>query len=387
MTENQSPGREKVRAAIDSVVGDMGAPSIVVQIQDDNGTWFGSAGSADTVTGAPRVPGEQLHTGSISKAYTAATVLRLAAEGRLNLDDTVDRWLPGAMAGNGYDGTKITIRQLLSNTSGLFATGLALEVQRRYATRSGIAEHRFDVYQVEDVLALALSEPPVFQPGEGFCYSNGGFAFAAAIIEKVTGNSFESEVDRAVVQPLGLTHTFARHREETGYRGRHPRAYSKVFLEEGVRPEDVRPDNWPEMMEDADLPPLDTTDLNTSGGWGAANVVAPLDELIVFIRAMITGGLLPAEQQRDLWTTVSTEGAHWLANTRYGLGIYELTLSNGLTLRGGTGQSMGTCTFTMGTTDGKRMLAMHTNNDFVTFPAFERIIEAEFGGSGFALDI
>ncbi len=387
MAAVESPGRQKVREAMESAVNDLGAPSVVVQVQDDNGTWFGSAGPADTVTGAKRVPGEQLHAGSISKAYTAATVLQLEAEGRLSIDDTVDKWLPGVMTGNGYDGTKVTIRHLLSNTSGLFATGMALEVQRRTVIRSALAEHRFDVWQPEDVLALALSEPPVHPPGEAFWYSNGGFAFAAAIVEKATGNSFESEVDRTVVRPLGLVHTFARHRAETGYRGRHPRAYSKVFLREGVRPEDVRPDNWPSMMEDPDLAPMDTTEVNTSWGWGAANIVAPLDELIVFFNAMITGSLLPADQHRRMWTTVSTEGAHWLANTRYGLGLYELTLSNGLKLRGGTGQSLGTCTFVMGTADGRHTLAIHTGNDWVTFPVLDKIIEAEFGAAGFGLKL
>ncbi|MBB5957491.1 D-alanyl-D-alanine carboxypeptidase [Saccharothrix tamanrassetensis] len=387
MAHVESPGRQKVRDAMDSAVNDLGAPSVVVQVRDENGTWFGSAGLADTVTGARRVPGEQLHTGSISKAYTAATVLRLEAEGRLGIEDTVDHWLPGAMAENGYDGTKVTIRHLLSNTSGLFSTGMAVEAQRRYSIRSAFAEHRFDVHRPEDALKLALSQPPVHRPGEAFWYSNGGFAFAAAIVEKVTGNSFESEVDRTVVRPLGLAHTFARHREETGYRGRHPRAYSKVFLKEGVRPEDVTPDNWPSMMEDPDLAPLDTTEFNSSWGWGAANVVAPLDELIVFFDAMITGSLLPADQHRRMWTTVSTEGAHWLANTRYGLGLYELTLSNGLKLRGGTGQSVGTCTFVMGTTDGRHTLAVHTNNDWLSFPVLDKVIEAEFGASGFSLDL
>ncbi|MCE7003881.1 beta-lactamase family protein [Kibdelosporangium philippinense] len=237
-----------------------------------------------------------------SKAYTAATVPKLAAEGRSDIDDTVEQWLPGAMTDNGYDGSKVTIRQLLSNTSGLFATGIALEVQRRYTIRSAFAKHRFDVWQPSDVLELATSQPPIGAPGEKFRYSNGGFAFAAAIVEKVTGNAFESEVDRAVTEPLGLTNTFMRHREQTGYRGRHPRLFSKVFLAEGVRPEDVTPENWPSMMEDPALEPLDTTEVNTSWGWGAANAVAPLDELIQFFTAITTGTLLPRPSMRTCGT-------------------------------------------------------------------------------------
>ncbi|MEV0677631.1 serine hydrolase domain-containing protein [Actinosynnema sp. NPDC050436] len=385
MAEFESAGRQHVREAMERAVEELGVPGAVVQVRDGDGTWFGSAGVADTTTGARRVPGEALHAGSISKAFTAATVLALAAEGRLDVDDTVDRWLPGAMAANGYDGTGVTIRHLLSNTSGLFATGMALEWQRRYSVRSAFEAHRFDVWQPEDALALALAQPPVGRPGERFWYSNGGFSFAAAIVERVTGRSFEAEVDRTVVRPLGLARTFARHREDTGFRGRHPRAYSKVFLKEGARPEDVTPANWTSVVEDPDLPPLDTTDVNTSGGWGAANVVSTLDDLIAFATAMTTGRLLPPEQHRQLWTTVPTEGAHWLANTRYGLGLYELTLADGQVLRGGTGQSFGTSTLVMGTADGSRTLAVHTNNDWATFPLFDRVIEAEFGAAGLAL--
>ncbi|MEU6151710.1 serine hydrolase [Actinosynnema sp. NPDC047251] len=160
-----------------------------------------------------------------------------------------------------------------------------------------------------------------------------------------------------------------------------------MFLKEGVRPEDVTPANWPSMMEDPGLAPLDTTDVNTSGGWGAANVVSTLDDLLTFFTAMNAGRLLPPDQHRRMWTTVSTEGGHWLANSRYGLGLYELTLANGLTLRGGTGQSFGTATFVMGTADGTRTLAIHTNNDWATFPAFDSIIEAEFGAKGLELKI
>ncbi|MGW0522277.1 serine hydrolase domain-containing protein [Crossiella sp. NPDC003009] len=387
MTDFQSPGRDKVRDILDWAVTEGGAPSIAVRVQDEGEAWFGSAGLADPVTGAQRVPGERLNAGSIAKAFTAATVLTLAAEGKLDLEDTVEQWLPGSMAGAGYDADKITIRQLLSNTSGLFATGMARELQRRSNLRSAFSQHRFDVWSRADVLRLAVSEPPVYQPGEAFWYSNGGFSFAAAIVEEVTGNSYESEVDRTVVQPLGLQHTFARPRAETGYRGRHPRLFSKLFLREGVRPEEVTPENWPSMMEDPALPPLDTTDCNTSAGWGAGTVISTLEDLTVFLTALRAGTLLPAPQHQAMWTTVSTEGAHWLANARYGLGVYEVTLADGTVVRGGTGASMGTMTLVMGTPDGTHTLAAHVANDYSGFPIFNKLIEAEFGAAGFGLTV
>jgi len=67
--------------------------------------------------------------------------------------------------------------------------------------------------------------------------------------------------------------------------------------------------------------------------------------------------------------------------------LYELTLSDGRTLRGGTGQSYGTCTFVMGASDGSHTLAVHTNNDWATFPLLDGVLEAEFGASGVALKL
>ncbi|MGA4838494.1 serine hydrolase domain-containing protein [Streptomyces sp. G45] len=386
MAAYTGPGRDTLSDVLDWAVVRGGAPSVAVQVQDGDGTWFDAAGTADAATGEARAPGERLHLGGISQAYTAATVLSLEAEGRLSLDDTVERWLPGALAGNGYDGSRVTVRHLLSHTSGLFSTGMALEVQRRYGTRAAFREHRYDVWRREDVLRLAVSEPPAGAPGERFWYSTGGYAFAAAIVEAATGNSFESEVDRAVVRPLGLTHTFVRHRADPGYWGPHPRLHSKMFFRDGVRPEDVTPDNWPSLLEDPALPPLDTTKANTSWAWGAANVVAPLDELIVFMDALITGDLLPEAQHRAMWATESTKGAHWLAHTAYGLGVYELTLSDGRTLRGCTGASTGAHALVLGTPDGRRTLAAHVANDYSGFPVFDRLLEAEFGAPGFAYD-
>ncbi|MFF3444234.1 serine hydrolase domain-containing protein [Streptosporangium sp. NPDC002721] len=121
---------------LDWSVAEGGVPGIVAEVKDGDGTWFGTAGVADLETGFPCVPGEYFHAGSSGKGFTSATLLALEAEGGLSLDDMVNAHLPGVLDVNGYDGDKITIRHLLSNTSGLFATGLAPEVSHRYATRT-----------------------------------------------------------------------------------------------------------------------------------------------------------------------------------------------------------------------------------------------------------
>lgn len=372
---------ENVQKVLDRTVAEGGVPGIVAEVKHGDRTWFGTAGVADVETGAPRQPGEYFHAGSSGKTFTAATMLAMEADGLLSLDDTVHAHLPGVMDANGYDGDKITIRHLLSNTAGLFPTGLAPEVSYRYATRSGFDAHRFDTFSTEELLRVAVSQPPVGAPGEQFMYANGGFYIAGAIIEKVSGHSYAEEVDRRVVQPLGLTHTWVRPATDTGYPEPHPRSYSQQFLKDGADPAAITPENWQSMLEEPGLPPLDVTELNSSLGYAAGNVVSTTTDMIRFLNAMITGSLLPPAQHRQMWTTVSTEGSYWMPHTRYGLGLFEFDkqATGGRTLRGIGGSFWGTWCVVVGTPDGQHTVAVHTNTEWKSWDPMFQVIEAEFG--------
>ncbi|MEV4062267.1 serine hydrolase domain-containing protein [Nonomuraea dietziae] len=372
-------GHEKTQHVLEWAVAELEIPGIVAEVKDTDGLWFGTAGVADLTTGARRGPGECLPIGSAAKAFTAAAILTLEAEGRLDIEDPVNRWLPGLLNAGGYDGDSITIRHLLSNTGGLFATGLAPELVAGYASRSRFAEHRFDVWTLDDLLRLTVSQPPVGQPGERFVYANGGFSIARAIIEKVTGHTYADEIERTVIRPLGLTATYVRPEGETGYRGPHPRAYSTQFYKDGVDPASVTPENWESMMEEPGLEPLDVTEFNTS--WETGNLVSTTGDMIRFVNAVAGGGLLPPAQHRKMWTTVSTEGAGWLPHTRYGLGLFELdrAVTGGPTVCGVAGSYWGHMFCALGTSDGEHTIAFHTNTEAKSWDLLFKIVEAEFG--------
>ena len=74
---------------------------------------------ADLSTKKPVNSDYRFRIGSVTKTFTATTVLQLVGENRLQLDDPIEKWLPGLVQGNGYDGNQITIRQLLNHTSGI----------------------------------------------------------------------------------------------------------------------------------------------------------------------------------------------------------------------------------------------------------------------------
>ena len=108
-----------LQAGVDAILK-TGTVGVLAQSTGPRGSRYATAGVADTATGAAARSGDRFRIASASKTFVATVVLQLVGEGRLSLDDTVDHWLPGVVSGNGNDGSRITVRQLLQHTSGLF---------------------------------------------------------------------------------------------------------------------------------------------------------------------------------------------------------------------------------------------------------------------------
>ena len=109
------PDRAGLQERLDDVVA-AGAVGALAEVRDEHGVWRGTSGVAELgTTRAVPVHG-RFRVGSITKTFVATVVLQLVDEGRLRLDDTVEKWLPGVVP----DGDRITVRQLLNHTSGLY---------------------------------------------------------------------------------------------------------------------------------------------------------------------------------------------------------------------------------------------------------------------------
>jgi D-alanyl-D-alanine carboxypeptidase len=305
-----------IQPALDRVVANGNGPGIVAELRKGRAApWFGTAGVADTETGAKRRPGEHFRIGSLTKAFVGTVVLRLAVEGKLSLDDTVAKWLPGVVEEQlGGDGTEIDIRQLLNHTSGL-----------------------------PD--ALPGQTPPAEEPGKRFIYSKVNYNLAGMIVERATGSTLAAEIDRLIARPLGLTGTYLPGQDDT-LRTPHARHYSK-FDQHG-RPAPVH----------------DVTSADLSWAWAAGGMVSTTSDVHRFLKSLLSGRLLPPKQQKEMFTTVSTEGADWVPDTRYGLGVYSQRLSCGVTLWGGGGYIQGSMTYAMGARHGGHSLVANLNGDW-----------------------
>jgi CubicO group peptidase (beta-lactamase class C family) len=168
-------------------------------MKDDHIVYKRGYGMADLDHDVKITPATVFHVGSISKQFTAASVLMLANEGKLSLDDEARKYVPELPD----FGVPITIRHLLHHTSGL----------RDQWDLLGIAGWRYslDLITDGDVLAVLSRQKKLnFVPGSEFLYSNTGFTLLSQIVQKVSGQSFRTFTRDRIFVPLGMTHTHFR---------------------------------------------------------------------------------------------------------------------------------------------------------------------------------
>ena len=157
-----------------------------------HGVWVDAAGHANPSTG-DTIRHEMLFSiGSVTKTFTSAIVLQLAQEGAISLEDTIGRWVEGYQNVNGA----MTVRQLLGHTGGV----------HNYSNNSEfwkyISANLYRVMPPDEVFQFVNAAD--FAPGLGWKYSNTGYLLLGKLIERVTGRSYEEELERRLLAPLGL---------------------------------------------------------------------------------------------------------------------------------------------------------------------------------------
>ncbi|GHG93313.1 serine hydrolase domain-containing protein [Streptomyces lanatus] len=345
-------GHGATRTAIEAAVAD-GVPGVTATVRDGHGTWSATAGVGDLETGEPRSAHDRYRVASITKTFVATVLLQLEAEGRLSLDDTVEEWLPGVVRGNGHDGSRITLRQLLNHTSGIYDYLADPDFQQTYMAAEGFLEHRYDQREPEYFIAIAMTHEPYFAPGTSWKYSNTNYALAGRVIEKATGNGYGDEIRRRIIRPLHLKATSV-----PGTRVTLPSPSSRAYAK---------------LARTATGPTYDVTELNPRLAYGSGEMISSSADLIRFYTALLRGGLLPPEQLKEMKTTVESRGTN-----RYGLGLVDRPLSCGVHVWGHDGGIHGSNTDAVTTADGRHALAFNFNGDWSGDA--DAVIEAEFCG-------
>ncbi|MGH1280558.1 serine hydrolase domain-containing protein [Bacillus basilensis] len=343
---NTQRDRTSVKKAMRDTL-QLGYPGILAKVSKDRKTWSYAAGVADLITKKPMKTDFHFRIASVTKTFTATVVLQLAGENRLNLDDSIEKWLPGVIQGNGYDAKQITVRQILNHTSGIADYVRSKEADLLTNTKKS--------FTAEELVKIGLSLPPDFAPGKGWLYSNTGYVLLGILIEKVTGNSYSEEIENRIIEPLELSNTFLPGNSSVIPGTKHARGY-------------LQPDGASELK--------DVTYYNPSIGSSAGDMISTADDLNKFFSSLLGGKLLKEQQLKQMLTTVPTGFAEI---GRYGLGIYETKLPNGVSIWGHSGGIPGFSTFAGGTLGGKHTLAVNLNSlKADSTDPFKNILLAEF---------
>jgi D-alanyl-D-alanine carboxypeptidase len=329
------PTHAELQAIMDSVTSDTGS-SITAELIDEQGRWTPTSGVAQIGKhGAPPADG-RFRVGSITKTFVATVMLQLVSEGRLSLDDSVEHWLPGLVPG----GDKITVRQLLNHTSGIFnytddQKALPLLGQKF------LDESRFRTYTPLELVKIATAHPPNFAPGTAWAYSNTNYILAAMILEKVTGHSWRDEVTQRIIGPLGLKNTTLPGTSKA-IPGPHAHGYTIVYDGRKVQTVDV-------------------SELNPSWAGSAGEIISTTADLDQFYTALFGGQLLKPAELAAMKTTVDTG-----VGFRYGLALMQIPLPCGSSIWGHNGGIPGYATVSLHSEDGTRHLTASLT------PLFER---------------
>ncbi|MEV7097272.1 serine hydrolase domain-containing protein [Amycolatopsis sp. NPDC051045] len=261
-----------MRTAIAGLPNDE-ASGALVQVRGSAGTWVGTSGVADIHSGRPVPAAGRFRIGSMTKTFTATAVLQLAARGRLDLNRTVQSYLPDVLPA-GY--APITIRQLLNYTAGI--PGIRID----HKDPTWFLAHRFDTWTPRQLIDLATAgRPMTFAPGTKQDYGNITYLVLGMVIEKVTGRPYGASIREGIIQPLQLSATSVPG-TDIEIRGPHAHGYEAVTT--GGHTDYV-----------------DITQANPTFQWAAAEMISNAPDLDRFLTALVSGRLLPPAQTAELF--------------------------------------------------------------------------------------
>ena len=281
---------------------DAGYPAALAAVSDAKGESAGVAvGKGNLETGqAPPLDGE-VRIGSNTKTFVAVVVMQMVQEGKVGLDEPIETYLPGLIKGEGIDGSKITVRQLLQHTSGL------PEYTDTTPGRSDIFQIKDHYIPPRDLLDTALGKPAAFEPGTQWAYTNTNYVVLGMLVERVSQRPVGEQIDERIVKKLGLSHTYFPAPGDRSIKGTHPQGYH--------------------LSAEGKLG--DMTEMDPAWAWAAGAMVSTPSELNTFFQAVFDGRLLTQSSIDEMKNGAVDASSRLGPGTVYGLGLIGRSLTCG----------------------------------------------------------
>jgi D-alanyl-D-alanine carboxypeptidase len=322
----------KLQANLDNIVKETGIPGATVAIYTPKGNWKGASGFSNLKSKTLMRPEDKFNIASVSKTFTAATILSLVDAHLLSLEDKLDKWLPTNILNNIPNAKNITIRQLLNHTSGIPDYNENPTVQNdrvAFETRD---------WTPEELIALVKDLPAKNPPGQGFYYSATNYNLAALVVESVTKSSFKDQVRARIIKPLGLNNTVVRPQEPlpddviSGY------IVATLEQRQALSPGVTQfLDTNLEFVDQGNNRFYDTRVLlSRSRGYGSGSIISTSEDVAKFAATLLGGKLLNPKTLKEMLSFVNTGDIR----EKYGLGVYPLINTDGKVI-GHDGQNPG----------------------------------------------
>ncbi|MBK5256745.1 MAG: serine hydrolase [Vicinamibacteria bacterium] len=297
-------------------------PGAAVIVVKDGKTLFRKAyGMADLELGVPLQPDMVFRLGSITKQFTATAILMLAEEGKLNVQDRIEKHLPGYPT----HGHTITIEHLLTHTSGI----------QSYTGMPGWMTDRITApMKPQEIIDGFKKEPMNFAPGERYAYNNSGYILLGAIIEKVSGKTYEAFVKERIFDPLGMTSSY--------YGSTEPIIKKRV----------------PGYSGDAKAP-VNARYLSMTQPYAAGSLASTVDDLARWDQALAASKLIKPESLAQAWKPFVLKSGE---PTTYGYGWVKGSLRGRRSIEHGGG-IFGFSTYALSLPDDRVYVAVLCNSD------------------------
>lgn len=269
-----------------------GLPGISILIRDDQGSWFGASGKADIDKGIAMEPCIVSKGASTTKTFISVVTLMMAEEGKLDLDDKIEKYLSEDIIKRVKNAKETTIRMLLNHTSGMY--DLIDDSDFYLAVLNDPPRN----WKPEELISFVYDDDPVFGAGTDVEYSNTNYLLLAMILDKVTGGYHGKAVRDKILNPLGLSNTF--------------------YYWHDALPDNVA-QGYFDFYNNGTI--VNITNYNTGSGNGYGGIYSTVFDLAKFIETLVREKKLLSESMlNQMLTFTKTDDGYNRAN---GLGIFK----------------------------------------------------------------
>ena len=319
----QQAATPSYEAVLRQAIKDGGAGATAIVVKDGRVVYRGARGLANVEKGVPLQPDSVFRLGSVTKQFTSLAIMMLVEQGKVGLQDPIDKYLPGYP----MQGHVITVEHLLTHTSGI----------QSYTDIPGWMASKVQAdLTVQQLVDGFKNEPMQFAPGTRYRYNNSGYVLLGAIIEKVSGQSYASFVAERIFKPLGMAHSYYGTdepkipRRADGYTG-------------GDKP--ARP-------------------LSMTQPYSAGSLLSTVDDLALWDAALNTEKLVKRASLERVWTPYKLADG---TTNGYGYGWQMATLRGHRTMEHGGG-IFGFSTYVLRLPDDRAYVAVLCNTDAPAAP-------------------